>query len=491
MNGVMLQYFHWYTEGDSFLWTNLKENAAYLKDIGITSVWLPPAYKGASGNYSVGYDPYDLFDLGEFDQKGGVPTKYGTREEYMAAINSLKENNIQVIVDIVLNHKAGGDELETFQVVEANPEDRNEMISEPFDIESYTRFNFPGRKGKYSKFIWDFTCFSGVEYADGIEGNHIYMVLNEHSEGWDAILGDELGNYDFLMSNDINFRNPNVIGELDYWGKWYHDQIGYNGVRLDAIKHIAPGFYKDWLYKLREAIDDEIFAVGEYWVPGNLDLLQQYIDATEGCMSLFDAPLQNNFYLASVQGADFDLSKIFEGSLVQSNPDKAVTLVGNHDTQPLQQLEAPVEHWFKSIAYALILLRLEGYPCIFYPDLFGAHYTDKGGDGDDYEIFIDIVQEIEILLKVRKENVYGLQRDYFDSENCIGWTLDGDSDLHGCAVLISNNGDSEKIMEIGKQYTGKQFHDVLGRVNEVVEIDENGCGKFSVYDKNVAVWLMI
>ncbi len=195
--------------------------------------------------------------------------------------------------------------------------------------------------------------------------------------------------------------------------------------------------------------------------------------------------------MASVQGADFDLSKIFEGSLVQSNPDKAVTLVGNHDTQPLQQLEAPVEHWFKSIAYALILLRLEGYPCIFYPDLFGAHYTDKGGDGDDYEIFIDIVQEIEILLKVRKENVYGLQRDYFDSENCIGWTLDGDSDLHGCAVLISNNGDSEKIMEIGKQYTGKQFHDVLGRVNEVVEIDENGCGKFSVYDKNVAVWLMI
>lgn len=491
MNGVMLQYFHWYTEVDSFLWTNLKENAAYLKDIGITSVWLPPAYKGASGNYSVGYDPYDLFDLGEFDQKGGVPTKYGTREEYMAAINSLKENNIQVIVDIVLNHKAGGDELETFQVVEANPEDRNEMISEPFDIESYTRFNFPGRKGKYSKFIWDFACFSGVEYADGIEGNHIYVVLNEHSEGWDAILGDELGNYDFLMSNDINFRNPNVIGELDYWGKWYHDQIGYNGVRLDAIKHIAPGFYKDWLYKLREAVDDEIFAVGEYWAPGNLDLLQQYIDATEGCMSLFDAPLQNNFYLASVQGADFDLSKIFEGSLVQSNPDKAVTLVGNHDTQPLQQLEAPVEHWFKSIAYALILLRLEGYPCIFYPDLFGAHYTDKGGDGDDYEIFIDIVQEIEILLKVRKENVYGLQRDYFDSENCIGWTLDGDFDLHGCAVLISNNGDSEKIMEIGKQYTGKQFHDVLGRVNEVVEIDENGCGKFSVYDKNVAVWLMI
>jgi alpha-amylase len=90
MNGTMLQYFHWYTDGDSFLWKNLKETADYLKHIGITAVWLPPAYKCASGNYSVGYDPYDLFDLGEFNQKGSIATKYGTKEDYLAAINSLK-----------------------------------------------------------------------------------------------------------------------------------------------------------------------------------------------------------------------------------------------------------------------------------------------------------------------------------------------------------------------------------------------------------------
>lgn len=69
MNGTMLQSFHWYTNGDSFLWKNIQETADYLKDIGITAVWLPPAYKCASGAYSVGYDPYDLFDLGEFNQK--------------------------------------------------------------------------------------------------------------------------------------------------------------------------------------------------------------------------------------------------------------------------------------------------------------------------------------------------------------------------------------------------------------------------------------
>ena len=69
MNGTMLQSFHWYTDGDSFLWKNIQETADYLKDIGITAVWFPPVYKCASGAYSVGYDPYDLFDLGEFNQK--------------------------------------------------------------------------------------------------------------------------------------------------------------------------------------------------------------------------------------------------------------------------------------------------------------------------------------------------------------------------------------------------------------------------------------
>jgi hypothetical protein len=44
----------------------------------------------------------------------------------------------------------------------------------------------------------------------------------------------------------------------------------------------------------------------------------------------------------------------------------------NHDTQPLQALESVVEPWFKPLAYAFILLRREGYPCLFLPDYEGA-----------------------------------------------------------------------------------------------------------------------
>jgi alpha-amylase len=84
-----------------------EQNAKYLAGLGITSVWFPPAYKGATGGHSIGYDAYDLYDLGEFDQKGTIPTKYGTKEDYIKAIKTLKENNIKVIVDIVLGHKGG------------------------------------------------------------------------------------------------------------------------------------------------------------------------------------------------------------------------------------------------------------------------------------------------------------------------------------------------------------------------------------------------
>jgi alpha-amylase len=151
---------------------------------------------------------------------------------------------------------------------------------------------------------------------------------------------------------------------------------------------------------------------------------------TNNEMSLFDSSLHNNFCLASNKGNNYDLRRIFDETLVGTNPTKAVTVVANHDTQPLQSLEAPVEAWFKPLAYALILLRDEGYPCVFYPDLYGAHYTGEGQDGNQYEIWLAKVDELETMLHIRRNNAFGAQRDYFDHPNCIGWTREGDSD-HG------------------------------------------------------------
>ena len=79
LNGIMFQYFEWFLQDDGSLWKKLKDDAQHLKDIGVTSVWLPPPTKGTGSN-DVGYDAYDLYDLGEFDQKGTVRTKYSTKQ---------------------------------------------------------------------------------------------------------------------------------------------------------------------------------------------------------------------------------------------------------------------------------------------------------------------------------------------------------------------------------------------------------------------------
>src|SRR5580698_1099260 len=113
LNGVMLQAFYWnvpQTSDAGSWWQNLEQKAQEFKEAGFTAVWLPPPYKGASGTSDVGYGVYDRYDLGEFNQKGGVATRYGTLAELKTAVGTLKAKHIQVYADIVMNHMMGADE---------------------------------------------------------------------------------------------------------------------------------------------------------------------------------------------------------------------------------------------------------------------------------------------------------------------------------------------------------------------------------------------
>jgi hypothetical protein len=123
--------------------------------------------------------------FGEFDQKGTLATKYGTKEEFISAIEKAHENHIKVIADTAFNHKANGDEVEKIKVRKVNPENRTEFISEPMEIEGWTKFFFPGRNKKYSDFIWDQHCFSGIDWAENLKESGIFKILNEYGESWE------------------------------------------------------------------------------------------------------------------------------------------------------------------------------------------------------------------------------------------------------------------------------------------------------------------
>ena len=123
---TLIQYFEWYLPEDAAHWRRASSDAEHLAALGYTSIWLPPAYKGAGGIKDVGYGVYDLYDLGEFDQKGSVPTKYGTKEEYLNAIHTLQGAGLEVLGDMVLNHRMGADRREAVMAERCLETDREQ-----------------------------------------------------------------------------------------------------------------------------------------------------------------------------------------------------------------------------------------------------------------------------------------------------------------------------------------------------------------------------
>jgi alpha-amylase len=284
----------------------------------------------------------------------------------------------------------------------------------------------------------------------------IFKILNASGERWDDVIGEEFGNYDYLLGADIEFRNPNVTAELKYWGKWFIETCGIDSLRLDAVKHISPQFYKEWLDYLNDTFQKKFFTVAEYW-SNDLKFLLEYIDAVENRVQLFDVPLHHNLFEASKRGKDYSLPDIFKNTLVGTRSQSAITFVDNHDTQPTQALESFVEYWFKPHANALILLRQEGIPCVFYPSYYGASYT-----AGDHTIELAPVPHLYKMLMIRKNLFEGEQHDYFDHPNVISWFVSGTEQNQnaGFVVVLSNSEDGFKEMNLGGINANRKFVDV-------------------------------
>lgn len=474
-NGTMIQYFEWNLP-PGMLWKQLKSEAGALRDAGFTAVWIPPCYKGSEGINDAGYAPYDLYDLGEFDQKGTVPTKYGTKDELLEAIDEVHRCGMQVYADVVLDHKLGADKTELVEAEEVNPDNRYETQSGPRQISAWTHFTFPGRKGKYSDFEWHWYHFVGTDWDDKTGTEAIFRFRGKH---WHKV-DRENGNFDYLMGADIDLSNREVDDELLRWGKWFVHTTGVDGFRLDAVKHMKFSFYNEWLDAMRTEMNHEFFSVGEYW-NGDIRALRNYVDTTEGALSLFDVALHFRFTDAS-HYQSFDLRDIFHDTLTQDNPLKSVTFVDNHDTQPGESLSSWVKDWFKPLAYALILLRQEGYPCVFYGDWYGLK---QDGIPDKRDM-------LARLMKARGERAFGAQTDYFDDPRVVGWTRGGDEEHpdSGLAALISNDtNESKKWMKVGEKFAGNAFYDITGNRAEEIVIEDDGGAKFAVNARSVSVWV--
>src|SRR5580698_7749823 len=85
-------------------WNQIADKMPEIAEAGYTALWLPPPTK-ATSQFSAGYDIFDPFDLGDQDQNGTIPTRYGTKEELIHLVRVAHRFGIRVYLDNVMNHR--------------------------------------------------------------------------------------------------------------------------------------------------------------------------------------------------------------------------------------------------------------------------------------------------------------------------------------------------------------------------------------------------
>ncbi len=303
--GVMMQAFYWDVPSGGTWWNTVKSKVTAWSNAGIDAVWLPPASKAQNGALSMGYDPTDYFDFGNFNQNGTIETRFGSKTELQSLISTAHSQNVKVFADIVLNHNSGAQ-------LEAN---------------QYTGTN-----------TW--TDFSGVASGKFLRSQHDFHPNNIHSndEGY------------FGGFPDMCHEVPNVQDWLwnrsDGVGKYYKNVMGFDGWRFDYVKGFGPWVVNTWNTNVGG------FSVGEYW-DSNVNTLEWW--ANNANSSVFDFAC---YYKMNDAFDGNNLNILNDDMMWKRNPYKAVTFVANHDTDII---------WKKMLAYAYILTH-EGYPTIFYRD---------------------------------------------------------------------------------------------------------------------------
>ncbi|KAG7439172.1 putative alpha-amylase [Guyanagaster necrorhizus] len=478
-NCTMIQAFEANSEGDYLHWRRIVDVLPELADIGITAMWLPHPAK-AIGEES-GYDVFNLYNLDHVDHQLSMGTKYGTKRELLRAIKKAKRHGIVTYIDAVIMQALCTERTEkpaTTKVVvtevdptEVDPDDRTEEVSGIVGTKDWASIRLPGRHEKYSLDKLNFDDLRRLDYGAGMD--------------WAQSVVAESSQHGQLMSADTGDNYPFEWDMID-WGNWIIKETGAVGFRFGPIKHMDCHFVADFIKSVREnANDPNLFAVGEYCKDDLSDSeedLEEYLDSLGTQFSIFDTLLHYNFKEAGDRAEEYDMRAIWDSTIVQKRHTVAVTLVDNHDTQVGQKLESWVSPAFKPLAYALILLRPSGYPCVFWGDLYGT-------EGDNPQ---QPVPQLDVMIRARNLYAHGELRDYWDHMNCVGWVRMGKSDegQAGCAVVLCNgSSEGSKRMDVGKEHAGEKWKDLLGWYQGEIVIEDDGWAEFKCSARSVSIWV--
>ncbi|MDD4652765.1 MAG: DUF1939 domain-containing protein [Methanothrix sp.] len=384
--GVMLQAFYWdcplIEACENKWWAKINSRIPALQQVGFTALWLPPVSKAASCR-SMGYDPYDYYDLGEIDQKGGKATWFGSREDLIDLIKTAHSHGMQVYADMVFNHNCGGD------AEEENP------------IDSKTRWTkFRPGSGQFNR---DWSYFHPSLY-----------------EQWDDALFGEMP--------DLCHRNPIVYTELIKYAQWLLEAIEFDGFRYDMVKGYG-GWMVRAIQELRAIRDGKVFkpyGVGECWDNDRTieDWLNEANAWSDNPAGAFDFPLRERLCsLCDSIGFSLRNLALEPGQLLHDRPEQAVTFVENHDISR----DRPIIH-DKLLAYAYILTH-EGYPCVFWQDYYNWNLAQESTNNG-----------IAALVRIHEKYAGGAARILYLDDDLYIMQRDGNGTQCGLVLVLNNRG---------------------------------------------------
>ena len=414
---VLLQGFWWdyYNNNFNNNWSNyLVKLAPRLKEIGLDAIYIPPSVKNKA-SFDMGYAPFDHYDLGDKYQKGTLSTKFGDKDELLRMVAVFKANGIDVIQDIVLNHITGAGSVTGNGG--RDPAALDDGSTDKFKNFRYVSFNSPAlnstagnytsRKGRFYKNWQNFYPNNGFNCCTN-EMNTPYWGPDISFEG------SSIGQSSNCNYNPVQPQNYMREG-MRNWLMWYKKQVGWEGVRIDAIKHFPSYVVEDFLWNLQHGNGwangtDDMFAVGE-WV-GGASALDQWCNDVQNRAGTFDFSLRNAL-TGIIQGnGGFDLGSV--PNYQQSNRQRTVPFVNNHDTfRPILDNNGNYSGWNfgsqlgpqiepndprLSVVYA-IAFAVDGAPMVYFEDLFdigynGNRYNHNPADSTELPMRSDIVNII-------------------------------------------------------------------------------------------------
>jgi glycosidase len=302
-------------------------------DLGVTGLWLMPIME------SLSYHGYDVVDYFKVDEE------YGTEEDFRRLIEEAHSRGIRVVVDLVTNHTSS--EHPWFQEsLDPASEKRDWYIWEDED---------PGFRGPEGQQVWHRTP----------EG-YYYALF------WDGM-------------PDLNYEIPEVTVAMQDAARYWLEDMGVDGFRLDAIKHIVENGQMqentqathDWLkgfYTFYKDINPNALAVGEAWTG-----TQQVLNYTGDEVDIaFQFDLANAILNSADSGHSPQIGKEQRNVVGSFPPGQYATFLTNHDQNRVMSRLGEDEN--KAKVAATWLLASPGVPFIYYGEEIGMMGTKPDED---------------------------------------------------------------------------------------------------------------